>query len=69
MSLGATLLQTAKDPAADGEVFQMYADPAGHPFCLCRGPLPEWAPSNRTAATARPATIRSGRIDLRLFAR
>ena len=41
MSLGATLLQTANDPATDGEVFQVYADPAGHPFCLCRGPLPE----------------------------
>ncbi|MGH3479799.1 MAG: VOC family protein [Nocardioidaceae bacterium] len=41
MSLGATLLQAANDPATDGEVFQVYADPAGHPFCLCRGPLPE----------------------------
>ena len=36
MSLGATLLQTANDQATDGEVFQVYADPAGHPFCLCR---------------------------------
>ncbi len=41
MTLGATLLRTADDPATDGEVFQVYADPAGHPFCLCRGPLPE----------------------------
>jgi predicted enzyme related to lactoylglutathione lyase len=31
MSLGATLLQ----PAADTGDFQVYADPAGHPFCLC----------------------------------
>ena len=36
-----TLLQTANHPATDGEVFQVYADPAGHPFCLCRGPLPK----------------------------
>ncbi|WP_026818712.1 VOC family protein [Arthrobacter castelli] len=34
MDLGATLLQEADDPAAD-EGFQVYADPAGHPFCLC----------------------------------
>jgi predicted enzyme related to lactoylglutathione lyase len=34
MSLGARLLQAAEDPAA-AEVFQVYADPAGHPFCLC----------------------------------
>lgn len=34
--LGATLLQAAEDPAA-GEGFQVYADPAGHPFCLCWG--------------------------------
>lgn len=34
MSLGATLLQAADDiDAKDG--FQVYADPAGHPFCLC----------------------------------
>lgn len=34
MELGATLLQPAQDPNAD-ELFQVYADPAGHPFCLC----------------------------------
>ena len=34
MALGATLLQEAADlDAEDG--FQVYADPAGHPFCLC----------------------------------
>jgi predicted enzyme related to lactoylglutathione lyase len=36
MSLGARLLQPAGDRhAASG--FQVYADPAGHPFCLCWG--------------------------------
>lgn len=34
MGLGAQLLQEAADPAAD-RGFQVYADPAGHPFCLC----------------------------------
>jgi hypothetical protein len=34
LGLGATVLQAADDPeAAHG--FQVYADPAGHPFCLC----------------------------------
>lgn len=36
MALGARLLQPAKDPKADSG-FQVYADPAGHPFCLCWG--------------------------------
>ncbi|MGD9703156.1 MAG: VOC family protein [Acidimicrobiia bacterium] len=36
MSLGARLLKPADDiESADG--FQVYADPAGHPFCLCWG--------------------------------
>jgi predicted enzyme related to lactoylglutathione lyase len=36
MSLGAKLLKPADDiHAAEG--FQVYADPAGHPFCLCWG--------------------------------
>jgi catechol 2,3-dioxygenase-like lactoylglutathione lyase family enzyme len=34
--LGARLLQTAEDLNAR-EGFQVYADPAGHPFCLCWG--------------------------------
>ena len=35
-ALGARLLQPAEDlDAAEG--FQVYADPAGHPFCLCWG--------------------------------
>lgn len=33
MSLGARLLQASADPDAD-EGFQVYADPAGHPFCI-----------------------------------
>ncbi len=32
---GAVLLQAADHTSADG--FQVYADPAGHPFCLCWG--------------------------------
>ena len=34
ISLGARLPQPADDLGA-GEDFQVYADPAGHPFCLC----------------------------------
>lgn len=34
--LGAKLLKPADDPAAKAG-FQVYADPAGHPFCLCWG--------------------------------
>lgn len=34
MALGARLLQKAADPSAE-HGFQVYADPAGHPFCLC----------------------------------
>jgi predicted enzyme related to lactoylglutathione lyase len=34
MALGARLLQEADDVDAD-EGWQVYADPAGHPFCLC----------------------------------
>ncbi len=36
VALGATLLQPADDPNADSG-FQVYADPAGHPFCFCWG--------------------------------
>jgi predicted enzyme related to lactoylglutathione lyase len=36
VALGAKLLKPADDiEAKDG--FQVYADPAGHPFCLCWG--------------------------------
>jgi predicted enzyme related to lactoylglutathione lyase len=39
-SLGAKLLKPADDiESASG--FQVYADPAGHPFCLC------WVPRSR----------------------
>ena len=33
ISQGARLLQSADVAAPEG--FQVYADPAGHPFCLC----------------------------------
>jgi catechol 2,3-dioxygenase-like lactoylglutathione lyase family enzyme len=36
LSLGGRLLKPADDPAAV-EGFQVYADPAGHPFCFCWG--------------------------------
>lgn len=32
MALGAKLLKPAEGPADD---FQVYADPGGHPFCIC----------------------------------
>jgi predicted enzyme related to lactoylglutathione lyase len=36
ISLGARLLKPADD-IESAEGFQVYADPAGHPFCLCWG--------------------------------
>ncbi|NMN96066.1 VOC family protein [Antrihabitans stalactiti] len=33
MALGAQVLQPVKD--GESNDFQVYADPAGHPFCLC----------------------------------
>lgn len=36
MSLGARVLKLAEDRPPDSpDHFQVYADPAGHPFCLC----------------------------------
>ena len=35
LGLNARLLQSAPAEAAEG--FRVYADPAGHPFCLCWG--------------------------------
>lgn len=35
-ALGARLLKAADD-IESAEGFQVYADPAGHPFCLCWG--------------------------------
>ena len=35
VSLGARLLQRATDDGEPADDFQVYADPAGHPFCLC----------------------------------
>jgi hypothetical protein len=37
--LGGRLLKAADDPAAASGA-QVYADPAGHPFCLCWLPAP-----------------------------
>ena len=34
MSLGASVLEEARDTDTP-DAFQVYADPAGHPFCLC----------------------------------
>jgi catechol 2,3-dioxygenase-like lactoylglutathione lyase family enzyme len=36
IALGARLLKSAADVEAD-DGFQVYADPAGHPFCICWG--------------------------------
>jgi predicted enzyme related to lactoylglutathione lyase len=36
MALGARLLQPADD-IRSAQGFQVYSDPAGHPFCLCWG--------------------------------
>ena len=36
IALGARLLKPAEDPDA-ADSFQVYADPAGHPFCFCKG--------------------------------
>jgi len=36
MALGATLLKPAEDrPPEASDNYHVYADPAGHPFCLC----------------------------------
>jgi predicted enzyme related to lactoylglutathione lyase len=34
IALGAKLLKSAPESIA-ADNFQVYADPAGHPFCLC----------------------------------
>jgi len=35
IGFGARLLKAADDPDA-ADSFQVYADPAGHPFCFCK---------------------------------
>src|SRR5436190_23787787 len=35
MSLGAKVLKPATEHGDSVDYFQVYADPAGHPFCLC----------------------------------
>lgn len=39
IAAGARLLRAGDDASPDGG-FRVYADPAGHPFCLCWGPPP-----------------------------
>ena len=34
MSLGARVLKDAED-GDSADTFRVYADPAGHPFCIC----------------------------------
>jgi predicted enzyme related to lactoylglutathione lyase len=51
MSLGAKVLKAAADTDAPDN-FQVYADPAGHPFCLC------WITSQQTK-DARQRDIRT----------
>jgi hypothetical protein len=37
VELGATPLSPTSEPEpGDDDSFRVYADPAGHPFCLCR---------------------------------
>jgi len=55
MALGARLLQAAPDLEA-GEGFQVYADPAGHPFCI------GWGQPSREAL-AKFVAARLGRGD------
>lgn len=48
MSLGARVLRPARG-VTTGDDFQVYADPAGHPFCLC---FLAGGGARRTAGTA-----------------
>ncbi|ACQ79373.1 conserved hypothetical protein [Beutenbergia cavernae DSM 12333] len=47
LALGGRLLQSSQEPDAD-EQFVVYADPAGHPFCLC------WAAADPAVAVEPP---------------
>ena len=40
LALGATLLHDATDD--EGYGWRVYADPVGHPFCLCRNRGVTW---------------------------
>jgi len=53
IALGARLMQAAKDMTAD-EGNQVYADPAGHPFCLGWGQPDEEAVRNFLRKTPKP---------------
>lgn len=41
IGLGATLQATTVN--AEGYGWQVYTDPVGHPFCLCRNPGADWS--------------------------
>ena len=53
IALGARLLQVAEDLSAD-EGNQVYADPAGHPFCLGWGQPDDEAVRNFLRKTPKP---------------
>ncbi|MEU4190480.1 VOC family protein [Kribbella sp. NPDC026611] len=46
LALGATLARDCSDP--DGYGFRIYADPVGHPFCLCRNKGVTWTDQGPT---------------------
>ncbi len=57
MTLGARLLQPGDTSAPEG--FQVYSDPAGHPYCLCwYRPAADQIPSSATACS-RISTLRT----------
>lgn len=58
MESGATLLQAAADPDA-AEEFQVYADPAGHPFCIGWGHPSDETIREQFASPADPSTPES----------
>jgi predicted enzyme related to lactoylglutathione lyase len=46
LALGATLLQDSIGP--EGYGWRVYADPIGHPFCLCRNKSAIWSSDGLT---------------------
>jgi len=54
MALGARLLRAA-DGVSAAEDYQVYADPAGHPFCLCSGQPDDEANSRSAHEHTSPA--------------
>lgn len=53
MRLGARVLKEAQGNT-EGDDFQVYADPAGHPFCLC------WLVGDGTASGPTPYPLQGG---------